>query len=224
MRVVKDIFKIQPLQNDTVELVPGSAIEGTIGKVADVVGSTFSTLVTLATNGMPMTDANYEIEVVAVGADGTGKYKVRNTDNGWESADTAVSATANATLIPGVNITISDTTGTAVGDKVGFNVIGDQSYIIPGTVVGKVKTGTYTGKWKPIRSTDELDNFSQLRVACGFQETDKSKTVLPIGYESNLSNVFTLDVVVYGQIIESACRAINLTDEAKAAMPFYAWL
>lgn len=226
MRVVKDIFKIQPLQMDTVELAPNTAIQGSIGKVVDVVGTAFAAKVTLAANALPMQDGNYEIVVVKAGATGTGSYKVVNIDSGFESAETLTSATPNTQLIAGVSITVQDTTGTNPGDKVTFSVIGDQTYIIPGTVVGKIASGSNQGKWRAVRSTDSLSDFTQFRVAAGFQETDKSKTVLPIGYESNLSNVFTLDVVVYGQIIESAVKAINLDAVAdlKTKMPFYAWL
>jgi hypothetical protein len=210
MRVVKEIYKVQPLQIDTVELVPNSVIRGFVGAPVDVVGTKLAAKVTLELNGLALVDGTYEIVCTLTGAAGTGTVKVVNVDTGFESGD-IVTGVASNNIVSGVTITVSDCTDVVANDKVVFNVVGDQTYIIPGTVLGKLKTGTHTGKWRPVLPNDNVDaTFSQLRVASGFQETDKSKTVLPSGYESNLSNVFTIDVVVYGQIYESVCNGINL--------------
>jgi hypothetical protein len=210
MRVVKEIYKVQPLQIDTVELVPNSVIRGFVSAPVNVVGTKLAAKVTLELNGLALVDGTYEIVCTLTGAAGTGTVKVVNVDTGFESGDIVTGVASNNT-VSGVTITVSDCTDVVANDKVVFNIVGDQTYIIPGTVLGKLKTGTHTGKWRPVLPNDNVDaTFSQLRVASGFQETDKSKTVLPSGYESNLSNVFTIDVVVYGQIYESVCNGINL--------------
>lgn len=222
MRPVKDIFKLQPIQIDTVELVPGSAIEGTLGEVTDVIGTALAALVTTAKNGLPLMDGDYEIVATDAAAN---KFKVVYS-NGFETAEIVADGTPNDTAIPGITLTVAALAGVSDNDKASFEVVGDQTYYIPGTVVGKIKEGTNSGKWQAVRSTDTLTDYSQFRVCSTFQETDKSKTVLPNGYESNLSTVFTIDVVVYGMIYENACAAINLeaVTDLKKEMPFYVWL
>jgi len=210
MRVVKEIYKVQPLQIDTVELVPNSVIRGFVNTPVDVVGTKLADKITLILNGLALVDGTYEIVCTLTGAAGVGTYKIVNVDTGFESAD-IVSGVLNSNTISGVTVLVSDCLTVTANDKAVINVVGDQTYIIPGTVLGKLKTGTQTGKWRPVLPNDNIDvTFSQLRIASGFQETDKSKTVLPSGYESNLSNVFTIDVVVFGQIYESVCNGINL--------------
>jgi hypothetical protein len=221
MRASKGIFKIQPLQNDTAELIPNSAVPGVIKAVANVVGTALAAKVTLARNNFPLTDGKWEIEVT-----GTNAYTVTNVDTGFVSAELTGGATANATVVPGVDVTVTDVTGITTGDKCAFEVVGDQTYIIPGTTLGRIATGTYKGKWRPVMPYDVLTTFDQFRIAANFQETDKNKTVLPTGYEHNLSDVYIIDVVVYGQIIEAVCNDINLkaVTGLKATMPFYAWI
>jgi hypothetical protein len=221
MRIVKPIFKIQPLQADTVQLKPNSAVPGKIGTPTNVVGTALAAKVTLTKNAnVQMPDGTYKIVVTVVGAADAGKYKIIDTVRGITTAEITAGATAVSGLIAGVDVKVSDTTSCTVDDYCEFEVVGDQTYIIPGTVLGRVAS---TGLWEP--ATDAtIANFDQFRVAMDFQETDKSKTVLAHGYENNLSDVYTVDVVVYGQLLESICRGINLTDNLKAKMPFYAWL
>lgn len=222
MRVVKNIFKIQPLQNDTVELVPNSAVPGFIGAVANTVGAEVAANVTLTRNALPLADGKWEI-VVVNGAGGT--YKVVNADTGFESAVLTSGATVQSGIISGVDIVVAAFTTFTNGNKCAFEITGDQTYVIPGTVLGKIASGVNLGKWRPVMPTDTIaTDFTQFRIASSFQETDKNKTVLPTGYESNLSDVYIIDVVVYGMIIEAVCNNINLTADLKAKMPFYAWL
>lgn len=219
MRVSKSIFRIQPLQNDTAELLPNSAVPGKLGVVANVVGTALAAKVTLARNTLPLADGKWEIEVTA-----DGKYKVVNADTGFASAELTSGATVQSGIVSGVDITVATFTGLTVGDKCAFEIIGDQTYIIPGTTLGRIASGNNKGKWKPVMPKDSLDDYDQFRIASAFQETDKNKTVLAHGYENNLSDVYIIDVVVYGQIIEAVCKGINLTDALKAKMPFYAWI
>ena len=151
--------------------------------------------------------------------DALGKYTLGNLNTQTTSGSFAA-GTTNQGIIGGINLSISNATGVSEGDYAEFEVTGDQTYIVPGTVLGRVK-GTKT--WKPAYD-DEINSFDEFRIAQTFQETDKSQTVLPHGYEFSVSQVFSIAVVVYGQLIESACRAINLTDNLKAKMPWYVWL
>lgn len=220
MRKMKQIFKLQPLQIDTVELVPMSAVPGILKTPVDVVGTSVKARVTLSRNegNVPLIDGTYQIKVTSAN-----KVTVIDTVRGTTSAE--YDATSGVTIldaVPGAKIEVS--TGTLnVGDIAEFEVIGDQTYIIPGTVLGRIKDGVNAGKWKPV-SESTLTGYDQFRIASTAQETDKTKTVLPHGYEVNLSSVYTIDVIVYGQIYEAVCRDINLTDDLKAKMPFVAWL
>lgn len=223
MRKMKQIFKLQPLQIDTVELLPMSAVPGILKTPVDVVGTSIKANTTLsrATGNIPLIDGVYQIKATKAG-----KVVVLDTVRGTSSAEYAVDATNGVTIsdaVPGAVITLTKDAAATAGDIAEFEVVGDQTYIIPGTVLGRISTGANAGKWKPVSETD-LSGYDQFRIASTTQETDKTKTVLPHGYEVNLSDVFTIDVIVYGQIYESVCRDINLTDDLKAKMSFIAWL
>ena len=221
MRKIKQIFKLQPLQIDTVELLPMSSVPGIIKTPVDVVGNTIKSAVTFERieGNIPLIDGIYQIKCV-----GTNKVVVFDMTRGTSSGEYDV--TSDATIkdaIPGVALTVKSAAGATQGNVAEFKVIGDQTYIIPGTILGRIKEGVNAGKWRPVKSDADAENFDCFRVASTTQETDKTKTVLPHGYEVNLSSVFTIDVVVYGQIYESVCKEINLTDELKKKMPFIAW-
>lgn len=219
---VRPIFKIQPVQTDTVQLIPNCALRGKIGEPVDVVGDALAAKITLTRNAnIPLTDGVYRVECVNTGTEQSPSlaFVVENLNTQTTSGSFAA-GTANQGIIGGINLTISNTTGVAEGDYAEFEVTGDQTYIVPGTVLGRVKG---TKNWKPAYD-DEIDSFDEFRIAQTFQETDKSQTVLPHGYEFSVSQVFSIAVVVYGQLIESACRAINLTNNLKAKMPWYVWI
>lgn len=221
MRQVCPISKLQPLQMDTVALVPNSYIPGVVGAVTDVVGTGFAAKVIPTDNiNVAMNDGNYRVTVVAVGATGVGSYTITDLERGTTTGTILTSATKQSGYIAGVDILVADTVGMAVGAYAEFSVIGDQTYIIPGTILGRV-TGTHN--WSPA-SDATINNFDRFTIANSFQETDKTKTVLPNGYENNVSQVYTIDVIVYGQIVDSACRAINMTDNLKAKLTQICWL
>lgn len=222
MRQTKQIYKIQPLQIDTVELLPNSAIPGSIGTVKNTVGSSMAARVTIERNALPLADGNYKIVVVTA----AGTYKIVNEDTGFESAVLTSSDTFVENVVSGLKIKVAAFTGETIGNSASFSVVGDQTYIIPGTVIGRIASGNTKGKWRPVMSTDVLTTFDQFRICTGFQETDKNKTVLTAGYENNISNVFIIDVCVYGQLIENVCNEINLkaVSGLKEKMPFYAWI
>lgn len=223
MRKIKQIFKLQPIQIDTVELLPNSKVPGIIGTAVDVVGTSIADEMTIerATGNIPLIDGKYQVK-----ATDTGKVTVFDIENGTSSGEYTVDSTNGVVIVdavPGVKLTLTKDAATTNGDIAEFEVIGDQTYIIPGTILGRIKEGANVGKWRPVLSDADMSNFDCYRVASTVQETDKKKTVLPHGYEVNLSSVFTIDVIVYGQIYESVCRGINLTNNLKNAMPFIAW-
>lgn len=220
---VRPIFKIQPLQTDTVQLIPGCSLRGKIGEPVDVVGDKLADAITLERNpNIPLQDGVYRLECVNVGSESSPSLMaaVENVATGQTSGTFDAGASAQKGILAGIDITLSSLASVSAGDYAEFEVTGDQTYIVPGTVLGRVK-GTKT--WKPAYD-DEIDSFDEFRVAQTFQETDKTKTVLPHGYEFSVSQVYTIAVVVYGQLIESACRAVNLSDNLKAKMPWYVWL
>lgn len=223
MRKMKQIFKLQPLQIDTVELLPMSAVPGILKTPVDVVGTSIKKNTTLSrTEGnIPLIDGTYQIK-----ATGAGKVVVLDVVRGTSSGEYTVDSSNGVVIkdaVPGATITLTKDAASNSGDIAEFEVVGDQTYIIPGTILGRIKEGANAGKWKPVSETN-LEGYDQFRIASTAQETDKTKTVLPHGYEVNLSDVFTIDVIVYGQIYEGVCRDINLTDALKAKMPFIAWL
>lgn len=220
---VRPIFKIQPVQTDTVQLIPNCALRGKIGDPVDVVGDALAAQITLERNAnIPLTDGVYRVECVNIGSESSPdlEFVVENLDTQTTSGSFSASATPNQGVIGGIDLTVAGLSGVDEGDYAEFEVTGDQTYIVPGTVLGRVKG---TKNWKPAYD-DEIDSFDEFRVAQTFQETDKSQTVLPHGYEFSVSQVYSIAVVVYGQLIESACRSINLTDKLKAKMPWYVWL
>ena len=221
MRKIKQIFKLQPLQIDTVELLPMSTVPGIVKPGVDVVGNTIKSAVSFKRSEgiIPLIDGIYQIKCV-----NTNKIVVLDMTRGTSSAEYDV--TSGATIndaIPGIVLTVDAGAGATQGNIAEYEIIGDQTYIIPGTILGRIKEGVNVGKWRPVKSDADAKNFDCFRVASTTQETDKTKTVLPHGYEVNLSSVFTIDVIVYGQVYESVCKDINLTDEIKAKMPFIAW-
>ena len=220
-RMQRTIFKLQPLQADTVQLVPNSYIPGIIGSPNDLQGSALAAKVTLSRNpNVRMRDGVYRIAVTAVGAAGTGAYTITEQESGQQTGVIATAATKVAGLVGGIDVLVTDTTGCAVGDYCEFEVTGDQTFIIPGTVLGRV-AGTHT--WKPA-SDATIASFDAFTIAAGTCETDKTQTVQPDGYETSVSQVYSITVVVYAQVIEAACRAVNLTDNLKAKLQHIAWL
>lgn len=224
MRKVRPISRIQPLQIDTAKLLPNSAIPGIVPTPVNVVGSGLAAKTTLSRNvNVQMPDGHYRLVVVVAGATGTGSYKIHDLTRGTVTGTILTSATKTAGLISGVDVLIADTTGTTAGNYVEFDVIGDQTYIIPGVIIGRIKTGVNAGVWKPITDA-EIANCDAFGITQSFQETDKNKTVLPHGYENNISDVYTIDYIVYGQLIESVCREINLTDALKGKLTHIHWV
>lgn len=225
MRKIKQIFKIQPLQIDTVELLPMSAVPGIMKAVVDVTGTGLADAVSLSRldGNIPLLDGNYQIKVTS-----EKKVTISDLTRGTVSAEydcTAATDEAPVVIsdaIPGAKLSVKNITSVAQGNMAEVEIIGDQTYIIPGTILGRIKSGMNAGKWKPVSESD-ISGYDCFRIASTVQETDKTKTVLPHGYESNLSDVFTIDVIVYGQIYESVCRDINLTDDLKKQLSFIAW-
>lgn len=222
MRQIRPISKIQPVQIDTVELLPHSFIPGSVGAIANLTGSALAAKISTIRNPFSrMSDGTYRVTCTD---SATKKFKLTNVDLGTEIQNLDVNVDHN--LIGGFSFKIAtDITGVSTGDVVEFVVVGDQTYIIPGTILGRIKNGVANaGKWKPILDDSDVSNYDAFRVCQSFQETDKSKTVLAHGFEANVSTNYIVDVIVYGEVYESTCRGINMTDTIKAKLNTIAWV
>lgn len=132
-RVIRKINKIQPLQIDTVIMEPFSYIEGIINKPADVVGSTLASKITLKRNpNVQLPNGHYRIKCSTATTHFIIEDLVRGTKTQELEATNFASAPV-AGLMSGIDIQITDLTGVAKNDYVEFEVIGDQTYIIPGS-------------------------------------------------------------------------------------------
>lgn len=220
MRKIRPISIIQPLQISTAELLPNSYIQGTIGAPVNVVGSTLAAKIVLSRNpNMKLSDGIYRVTMV-----NATDFKVTDLNSAVDVAGLKLGATGQGNVISGINVNIADFATVTAGDYADFETIGDQTYIIPGTIVGRVAEGQNMGKWVPVRATDNLNDYDTFRVVQTVKETDRTKTVLEYGYEASVSNVHITDVVVFGEIIEKSCKLINLTDAIKAKMGGIAWI
>ena len=126
--------------------------------------------------------------------------------------------------IYGIEITVaSGLTGVTEGDIVDVEIIGDSTYIVPGTILGRIKDSESDnfGKFEPIGS--DLTKYDILRVCGGTIETNKQNFVAPVSDVTNNADNYTVDVYVFAQVIEEACRAINLTDDAKKRIEGIVW-
>lgn len=212
---------LQPLQMDTAIVVPKSVLPGLIGDVKNVTGSTLAGLVDLSriSYGMPMPTGTYRIEVVE-----DGKYKVTNVETGFSSAEVAPAADGNTTLIPGVAVKIPALTGCVAGDYAEVDVFGDTTYIVPGTVLGRLKTGPNAGKYE-VAVDPNIGNYDIVRIASGALETDSSKKGIGSDGSSMMVNADTLTVSVYvfAQLKEDVCKNVNMTDALKDKIQGIVW-
>lgn len=221
----RKISNLQPVQIETVEIAKNAYIRGRIGEPTDVVGSTLASKITLDRNtNVRLPDGTYQVKVTVAGAAGTGKYQVIDVENGTVTAEITTAAGAQAGVIAGVNITVTDTDGCAKDDVVEFVVYGDQTRIIPGTVIGRVKDkeDPRFGLWVPAYD-DTINTFDVFRVVNGYQQTDKSKLTPEDSFDVNISTNYITSAIVFGEVFESVLRDINLTDTLKAKLTGIVW-
>lgn len=217
------VSKIQPLQLDTVHLVKGSYIKGGFEKTIDLVGTTFSTLITVerVSDNTPVFEGTYRFTCSE-----TGKFKVTDMKTGSNIGTEydASSADAVITDLYGLKITVtSGLTGVVADDICDVYITGDSTYIVPGTVLGRIKddTSPNVGKYEPIGS--DLTKYDVLRICAGAVETNPQNFVPGISNTVNNMDNDTTSVYVFAQLIEEACRSINLTDDAKAMINGIVW-
>lgn len=216
----RKISNLQPVQIETVELAKGAYIRGKIGTANDVVGATLASKITLERNvNTKLPDGIYQVKVTVAGAAGTGKYQVIDVENGTVTSEITTAAEAQSGVIAGVNITVTDTSGCAVDDVAEFEVSGDQTRIIPGTVIGRKAD---TGLWAPAYD-DTIDSFDAFRVVNGYQQTDKSKLTPEDSFDVNISTNYITSAIVFGEVYENVLREINLTDTLKAKLTGIVW-
>lgn len=220
-RQIKSPSRLQPIQMDTALIVPGTTLPGIIGTPKNMVGTTFASKITLAriSEGIPMPEGTYRFEVTA-----ENKYKVTNVNTGFISAEQTKGDSAVTTLIPGVSVTISDMTGCVAGDYVDVDVAGDTTFLVPGTILGQLTTGTYAGRYEVAKESN-LANYRNVRVCAGTIETDAAKR--GIGSDgSNLminSDTLTVAVYVFAQLDLEVVESVNMTANMKAKLNGIVW-
>ena len=224
-REIRQLGTLPPLQRDTAQIIPMSYIKGGTFVADNVVGSVLKDAIKVerVSDKMPVVDTPLRILATATNTN-TNKFTITNQETGYVTAELDASTVdAVCSDFGGLKITIisANLTGVAADDICDVSIMGDSTYIVPGTILGRVKTGDYAGKYEPIGS--DLSAYDVLRVCGGTIETNKSNFVSPIYNTMNNDDRFTVDVYVFGQVFESVCRSINMTDDAKARLQGIVW-
>lgn len=220
-REIRQIGTLPPLQRDTAQIIPMSSIKGGSFVANDIVGTVLKGAIKIERidDKIPVVDT--PLRILATAAN---KFKITNQETGYTTAELDTSTTnAVCNDFGGLKITIDNTklTGVAADDICDVSIIGDSTYIVPGTILGRVKTGEYKGKYEPIGS--DLDNYDVLRVCGGTIETNKANFVAPVLNTMNNDDRYTVDVYVFAQVSETICRSINMTDDAKSKLQGIVW-
>lgn len=221
-RKVQDPSRLTPLQMDTAILVPRTTLPGIISTPTNVVGETLAGLITATRTsyGLPLVDGTYRVEIVGDGS----KFKVTNMDTGFESEETSPAADPITTLIPGVSLTIAALTGCVAGDYADIDVFGDTTYIVPGTVLGRLKDGTNKGKYE-VAIDPNIEKYDILRICAGTLETDPDKRRIGSDGSSMMVNADTMTVSVYvfAQLSKSIVDGVNMTDKMREKIQGIVW-
>lgn len=222
-RPVRQISRLAPLQRDTAKVVPNSTIKGGNFETNNIVGTKLSDAITVTRidDKLPVNDTNLRIIATA-----ENRFTVSNVDTGYVTTEKDASVAAVEIIeFSGVKITIDNTklTGVAANDICDVYIMGDSTYIVPGTILGRIKdtSSDYYGWYEPVGS--KLDDYDVFRVCGGTVETNKADMVAPVMNVMNNDDKYTVDVYVFAQVIESVCRDLNLTDEIKAKMQGIVW-
>lgn len=227
-RKIQDPSRLTPLQMDTAIIVPRATLPGIIGNPTDVVGSTLAGLITATriSYGLPLVDGTYRIEVVETGesATKTTGYKVTNLDTGFESAVTTPGSDAVTTLIPGVSLKIAALTGCVAGDYADIDVFGDTTFLVPGTVLGRLKEGPNKGKYE-VALDANITKYDHVRICAGTLETDPEKRRIGSDGSSMMVNAdtFTVSVYVFAQLSKAIVDSVNMTDALRAKITGIVW-
>lgn len=221
-RSVKQISRLAPLQRDTAIVVPMSTIKGGQTEITNIVGTALSKAITVerVDDALPVLDTSLRFVVTA-----TGKFKVTNVDTGYQTTEKdASSAAVVLTEFSGLKITVASGLNSAVANDIcDVSIFGDSTYIVPGTILGRIKDmdSTYYGRWEPVGS--DITKYDIFRVCGGTIETNKANYIPAASNTMNMDDNYTVDVYVFGQVIESVCKEINLTDAIKAKMQGIVW-
>lgn len=220
-RQVRQISRLTPLQRDTAIVVPMSTIKGGKAEMTDVVGTLgIAIKVERTSDALPVFDTSLRFLVTDAG-----KFTVTNVDTGYVTAEQdATSADVVLTEFSGLKITVVSGLNSAVANDIcDVNILGDSTYIVPGTILGRIKDANsdYFGRWEPVGS--DIAKYDVFRVCGGTIDTNKANHIPAVSNTMNMDDKYTVDVYVFGQVIESVCRDINLTDEIKAKMQGIVW-
>lgn len=222
-RKIRQISILPPLQRGTAQLVPNSFIKGGQSEKTDVVGEALSKAITVSrvSDAILVPDQTLRFVVTAAG-----KFKVSDPSTGYESAELdATSAAVTITTFPGLSIVVASGLNSAAKDDIcDVSVIGDSTYIIPGTILGRIKNTSSDnyGKYEPVGSDTSL--YDRFVVCGGTADTNKQNYIAPNAMTENNDDRMTVDYYVFGEVIESACKAINLTDNIKKNIYGINWI
>lgn len=222
-RTVKQISILPPVQRGTVKVVPNSYIKGGKSHIVNVVGTKLKDAITIERidDKIFCPDGLFRIEVTSAN-----KVVVENIDTGYKTAEKDAGAGAvTITDFSGIKIKIAQNlNGASVHDTADVSVIGDSTYIVPGTILGRINDvhNSYFGMYEPVGSTiTQYDNF---RVCGGALETNRQNLVAPVSNTIVNDDNNTVDVYIFAEVIESVCKEINLTDAIKAKMYGINWV
>lgn len=219
---IRQIGTLPPLQRATAQIIPMSAILGGKAEKTNVIGNALADLITISrvSDLMPVYDMNLRVTCTS-----TGKFKIENVDTGYVTTEKdATSSQVEITEFSGIKITVaSGLTGAVADDICDIGVYGDSTFIVPGTILGRIKDekNDYFGQFEPIKS--DLTKYDVLRVCGGTVETNKANFVAPVSDTMNNDDKYTVDVYVFGQVIENVCRSINMTNDAKKKIEGIVW-
>lgn len=150
---IRQIGTLPPLQRATAQIIPMSAILGGKAEKTNVIGNALADLITISrvSDLMPVYDMNLRVTCTS-----TGKFKIENVDTGYVTTEKdATSSQVEITEFSGIKITVaSGLTGAVADDICDIGVYGDSTFIVPGTILGRIKdeSNDYFGQFEPIKS------------------------------------------------------------------------
>lgn len=222
-RQIRQISVLPPVQRGTANIVPMSTIKGGQSTKTNVVGTALDGAITVerVSDDIAVQDTTLRFIVTE-----TGKFKVVDTNSGYDSGvQDATSAAVILTQFGGLKITVAQNLNSAVADDIcDVSIYGDSTYIVPGTILGRIKdeNSDYFGKYEPVGST--ISKYDHFVVCGGTIETNKQNYIAPVSDTVNNDDSYTVDYYVFAEVIESVCKSINLTDAIKAKINGIAWI
>ena len=222
-RQIRQISVVPPLQRGTLTVIPMSTIKGGKSVKTNVVGTKLADAIEVkrVSDAIAVSDTTLRFTVTSAN-----KFKVSDTNTGYESEELDASTKPSVlTAFGGLKIVVNQNlNGAVASDICDVSIYGDSTYIVPGTILGRIKDekSSYYGKYEPVGS--DLTKYNHFVVCGGMLETNKQNNVAPVSDTINGDDSYTVDYYVFAEVIESVCRDINLTDDIKAKITGIAWI